>query len=194
MFLPAWTKALSAIPNLFVCYDRDEAGTRGAEHVATLLPQAKIVTLPDTVGPGGDITDFFVRLGNTSGDFRQLLRAAQPLQTQDPVVQDQRAQPTQLSTQNEEKDPRIVAIKAQVSLETIARMYIPDLKPSSRILIGRCIFHCDKHPSLVVYPDQNRFHCYGCGTHGDVIQFVMEAECLTLPQALRVLEKYLDRL
>ncbi|MGA0558904.1 CHC2 zinc finger domain-containing protein [Larkinella sp. VNQ87] len=34
-----------------------------------------------------------------------------------------------------------------------------------------CPFHTEKTPSLVVYPQTNSYHCFGCGRHGDVIHF-----------------------
>ncbi|MGV3559442.1 CHC2 zinc finger domain-containing protein [Larkinella arboricola] len=34
-----------------------------------------------------------------------------------------------------------------------------------------CPFHPEKTPSLVVYPQNNSYHCFGCGKHGDVINF-----------------------
>lgn len=35
----------------------------------------------------------------------------------------------------------------------------------------RCPFHEDRNPSMAVYPDG--FHCYGCGWHGDAVDFIM---------------------
>ncbi len=37
---------------------------------------------------------------------------------------------------------------------------------------ARCPFHADSEPSLKVYPDDNHWHCYGCGKRGDVIDYV----------------------
>jgi len=34
-----------------------------------------------------------------------------------------------------------------------------------------CPFHDEKNPSLVLYPQTNSYHCFGCGRHGDVINF-----------------------
>ena len=47
-----------------------------------------------------------------------------------------------------------------------------------RIRVGRngmcvCPFHADKHPSMKV---DRRFHCFGCGADGDVIDFVSRLE------------------
>jgi len=42
--------------------------------------------------------------------------------------------------------------------------------------------------ALAVYADAGTFHCYGCGAHGDVFDFVMRIEHLTFPQALDTLD------
>lgn len=55
-----------------VCYDYDEAGIKGALHVASFIPKARIVLLPKEVGEHGDVTDFFVKLNKVSEDFLTL--------------------------------------------------------------------------------------------------------------------------
>ncbi|KJU86859.1 Zinc finger, CHC2-type domain protein, partial [Candidatus Magnetobacterium bavaricum] len=45
---------------------------------------------------------------------------------------------------------------------------------------GLCPFHDDKDPSLVIYVDTQRFKCFGCDTHGDVLDFVMRLKGLSL--------------
>ena len=53
------------------------------------------------------------------------------------------------------------------------------LKRSGATWKGCCPFHDEKTPSFVVYPDH--FHCYGCGAHGDAIDYVrMSMGMLTL--------------
>ena len=59
-------------------------------------------------------------------------------------------------------------LRERVDLAELARRYT-DLRQSGRALVGRCPHpdHKDRTPSFHVYPD-GRFHCYGCGWHGDV--------------------------
>src|SRR5947207_3137130 len=78
-FRPEWAEALRGVPTLYMCFDNDDAGRAGAERVARLIPHARIVWLPDEVGEGGDVTDFFVRLGRSREEFLRLLEVAQPL-------------------------------------------------------------------------------------------------------------------
>jgi hypothetical protein len=35
-----------------------------------------------------------------------------------------------------------------------------------------CPFHKDANPSFCVGPDATRFHCFGCGAHGDAVDFL----------------------
>jgi DNA primase len=59
-------------------------------------------------------------------------------------------------------------IRARVDLAEIAEKYT-ELHQSGKACVGRCPRpdHEDRDPSFYVYPDR-RFHCYGCGWHGDV--------------------------
>ena len=51
--------------------------------------------------------------------------------------------------------------------------------------VGRCPFHEEQHPSLVVYPDTRSFFCFGCRASGDVIDFVRRVEKVDFKEAIR---------
>lgn len=61
------------------------------------------------------------------------------------------------------------------------------LKRSGSGFMGCCPFHREKTPSFHVSGDKQLYHCFGCGAGGSVIQFVMNAEGLDFPDALRFL-------
>lgn len=61
------------------------------------------------------------------------------------------------------------------------------LKRSGSSYMGCCPFHREKTPSFHVSADKQLYHCFGCGAGGSVIQFVMNAEGLDFPDALRFL-------
>jgi len=62
-----------------------------------------------------------------------------------------------------------------------------ELKQKGVNLFGRCPFHSEKTPSFSVNRDKQIYHCFGCGVGGDVISFVMRAENLEFPDAVRFL-------
>ncbi len=63
------------------------------------------------------------------------------------------------------------------------------LKRRGSNLVGLCPFHNEKTPSFNVSPSKNIFKCFGCGRGGNAVQFVMEHENFTFPEALRFLAK-----
>ena len=67
-------------------------------------------------------------------------------------------------------------------VEIVSR-YVPLKKNGSRYW-GCCPFHHEKTPSFAVSPDVNLYYCFGCKAGGNVIQFVMEMEKLTYPEAI----------
>ena len=52
---------------------------------------------------------------------------------------------------------------------------------------GLCPFHTEKTPSFTVSADKSAFYCFGCGKGGGLIQFVMDVEQLSFPEAVRML-------
>ena len=63
------------------------------------------------------------------------------------------------------------------------------LKKSGANYKGLCPFHNEKTPSFYVSPARGICHCFGCGKGGTPVNFVMEHEQMTYPEALRWLAK-----
>ena len=49
---------------------------------------------------------------------------------------------------------------------------------------GLCPFHNEKTPSFTVNDEKGFYHCFGCGAHGDVINFTLETEGLSFPETV----------
>ena len=64
-----------------------------------------------------------------------------------------------------------------------------ELKPQGKNLVACCPFHTEKTGSFIVNPARQTYHCFGCGKHGDVFQWVMEREGCSYPEAIRRLAK-----
>ena len=53
--------------------------------------------------------------------------------------------------------------------------------------VGRCPFHAENTPSFTVTTAKGFYHCFGCGAHGNAIEFIMEAkECTYIEAVLEV--------
>lgn len=56
-------------------------------------------------------------------------------------------------------------------------------------MLGLCPFHNEKTPSFTVSPSKGIFKCFGCGKGGNVVNFIMEHESLSYPEALKWLAR-----
>ena len=61
------------------------------------------------------------------------------------------------------------------------------LQRKGREHLGLCPFHKEKTPSFTVNEEKGFYHCFGCGAHGSVFDFVMETDGLTFPEAVEKL-------
>ena len=80
-------------------------------------------------------------------------------------------------------DDDLAGLKRNTDLAALVRAHGVELKKhGSRDLAGRCPFHEEKTASFIVTPAKNLFHCLGCGAAGGPIDFVMQAEGLSVPR------------
>ena len=85
-------------------------------------------------------------------------------------------------------DELLRRIREEVPLERLAEGRGVELKRHGADLIGRCPFHDDREPSLVVTPGKNLWHCLGeCQTGGSPIDWVMKAEGVSFRHAVEIL-------
>jgi DNA primase len=61
------------------------------------------------------------------------------------------------------------------------------LHRKGRQLYALCPFHREKTPSFSMNAERGLFHCFGCGTSGDVFGFVMRTDGVSFPEALKTL-------
>ena len=65
----------------------------------------------------------------------------------------------------------IDAIKDQFPLADEIRRHLV-LKHRGQTLVGLCPFHMERTPSFTVYPQDQRYNCFGCGANGDIFDFL----------------------
>jgi DNA primase catalytic core len=79
-------------------------------------------------------------------------------------------------------------LKREVAIAALAEARGVMLTPHGADLIGRCPFHDDHEPSLVITPAKNLWHCLGaCRRGGSVIDWVMQAEGVSFRHAVELL-------
>lgn len=68
---------------------------------------------------------------------------------------------------------------------------IVDLKRSGSSYVGRCPFHDDRTPSFHVYPEEGdyHYHCFGCGAHGDAVDWLVFSLGMDFRDAAREAER-----
>jgi len=84
--------------------------------------------------------------------------------------------------------PFLDELIARNPIEDVVGQYV-NLKRSGSNLFGLCPFHGEKTPSFSVSPDKGIYYCFGCHKGGSVINFEMEIEGLSYPDAIRALAK-----
>ena len=83
-------------------------------------------------------------------------------------------------------DEILEEVKTSNDIVEVVSQYI-HLKRSGRNYFGLCPFHNEKSPSFSVSPDKQIFHCFGCGTGGNVISFISKIEGIGFKEAIEVL-------
>lgn len=78
----------------------------------------------------------------------------------------------------------ISELKKNIDLVSVVETAGVELTHTGSKYRGLCPFHTEKTPSFFVFQD-NRFKCFGCGAHGDVIDFVQKVHGLTFHDALK---------
>jgi len=87
-------------------------------------------------------------------------------------------------------DVELERLKLQVSVVRLVEAAGIVLKPHGKDMVGRCVWHDDKTPSLIVSPKTNLWHCMGaCQVGGSVIDWVMKFEGVSFRHAVELLRK-----
>lgn len=83
-------------------------------------------------------------------------------------------------------DSTLEEIKDRIDIVDFISEYV-NLKKAGQNWKGLCPFHAEKTPSFTVSPAKQIFHCFGCGSGGDIFTFLTRHESLSFPEALKVL-------
>lgn len=87
---------------------------------------------------------------------------------------------------NDDLQRFIDELRARISIADVVGAKVK-LTKKGREYQGLCPFHNEKTPSFTVNESKGFYHCFGCGAHGDIIKFEMEANGLPFIDALQKL-------
>lgn len=79
-------------------------------------------------------------------------------------------------------------IKSRIDIVDLISEYV-HLKRAGQNWRGLCPFHSEKTPSFIVSPAKQIFHCFGCGSGGDIFTFLIRYDNLSFQEAVRALAK-----
>ncbi|MDR0446083.1 MAG: DNA primase [Oscillospiraceae bacterium] len=85
-------------------------------------------------------------------------------------------------------DSFIEELLSRTDITDVVSSYVK-LKRRGNHDIGLCPFHSEKTPSFSVTRDKQVYYCFGCGRGGGVVNFVMDIENLSFPEAVELLAR-----
>lgn len=83
----------------------------------------------------------------------------------------------------------IELLLAKTDLVDLIKLHVPLQKKSSNNYFARCPFHQEKSASFSVSHPKQFYYCFGCGAHGNAIDFIMNFERLSFPEAIEALAR-----
>lgn len=85
------------------------------------------------------------------------------------------------------EDSTIRQVHDRIDIVDVVSRFNITLTRKGAHYVGLCPFHNEKTGSFIVSPSRNTYHCFGCGDHGDGIDFVMKLDNRTYPEAIEYL-------
>jgi DNA primase len=80
-------------------------------------------------------------------------------------------------------EEKLTEIRERLPLSELVGEYV-QLKKSGKSHRGLCPFHQERTPSFYVNDDRESFHCFGCGSGGDLFEFLKKIEGISFPDAV----------
>ena len=196
-FQEEWVELLKNY-EVYICFDNDEAGYKGAIKVLEYLPEAKVVIVPHDLGTK-DISDFVGK----GGDFHALLNNAYSIED----IDDAKEQEEKLSADWRVDSAKFfqmyiehhkVAAPSALPSDTTGKANLPKggdamlerakavdcrtllpFKGAGKHPKTACLWHNDSDPSLTYYPRENNTYCFPCGKYADSIDIYMKLNNLS---------------
>ena len=86
--------------------------------------------------------------------------------------------------------PFLQILRDRLTITEVIRPHVK-LARKGREYIGLCPFHKEKSPSFTASDEKGFYHCFGCGAHGDIFDFVMQKQNMPFMEAVELLANLL---
>jgi len=86
--------------------------------------------------------------------------------------------------------PFLQTLRDRLSISEVIRPHVK-LTRKGKEYSGLCPFHKEKSPSFTVSDEKGFYHCFGCGAHGDIFEFVMHKQNMPFMESVELLSHLL---
>lgn len=189
-FKQEWADFLKNISTeIIIALDNDKTGSQGMYRILKLLPDAKVLVIPDN-NQVKDISDYV----SLNGNIHDLLETAKHFSCIEDVIEDRNIRKanwqstifhdTYIELYNSEKNSNNkIKINRDFNKDDIKKYPISNFIKFTNNKCN-CIFHNEKTPSMQYYPETNSVYCFGCGQYADVITVVKTLYNLSYKEAV----------
>ena len=182
-FKTEWIDLLSKKKKIWICFDNDDAGKKGAEKLSEKILEkfsdmdVFVINLPSFLGKGGDITDFMKADGNIDKLFYDFAVKVEYKKKKKEYNKPSGEYNFNSSNITEEDIKRAKSVDCS--------LFVKPEKTVGGNKLAKCPFHNEKTASFTMYPDGRGYACYGCGEAGDVISLVSKMYNLSFIEAVK---------
>lgn len=179
--------------NIIVCLDNDGAGAEGMVRILDILPQAKILLLPDMPNVK-DISDYV----NVGGNLHELIKTARHFSGIDEVTEDRFTRIALFKSvffhdAYIKKHTKVVTYtkKATYSNDKVtnAKLYPIENLLEFKACKTNCLWHNERSASLHYYKKTNSCYCFGCGKVADSIDVYIKKNNCSFKEAVEDLNR-----
>lgn len=202
-FQAEWIELLKGY-SVYICFDNDEAGHKGAVKVLSYLPDAKVIFIPKNIPDVKDISDYVAR----GGDFHALMRSARSYPDLETVEAEKESiaanwgdysfhdlyieankKPSLPTNANGSAAPTSNSDDRVERAKSVDCLTLLEWKRNGRYPLAKCLWHDDTTPSLTYYARNNSCYCHSCAKYADSIDIVMARDGVTFKEAIKILLK-----
>lgn len=184
-FKKEWLIVFKDIQKIYICFDSDEPGRKGAKRLAHMIAEQysekeiNIISLPETVGEHGDITDYFIKV---KGDLDDLFyKYSERFTYKAPLAQEKRTYNYSVG------DGPLTQEQIDAASAADCKNFVEIVRESGGLAWARCPFggHEDKTPSLCCYPGEKGWYSYCCGEGGNAIVLIEKLFKLSFVESVK---------